>query len=102
MLGEGGRQKENKNGKHWHCSLAIILREKKKTGSLRIWQWEAVGISNRVVLAEEGGSATDSPGYSVGSLEPSDSRPAWVTQWDPCFKKKRKEKKKSNIQHHGS
>lgn len=79
MLGEGGRQEENKNGKHWHCSLAIILRGKKKTGSLRIWWWEAVGISNRVVLAEEGGSATDSPSNLVGSLESSDSRPAWVT-----------------------
>lgn len=100
MLGEGGRQKENKNGKHWHCSLAIILRERKKTGRLRIWQWEAVGISDRVGLAEEGGSATYSPSYSVGSLESSDSRPAWVTQRDPCFKKKTK--KKSNIQHHGS
>lgn len=73
------------------------MREKKKTGSLRIWWWEAVGISNRVVLAEEDGSATDSPSNSVGSLEPSGSRPAWVTQWDPCFKKKRKEKVKHSI-----
>lgn len=36
MLGEGGRQKENKNGKHWLCSLAIISRKRKKTGSLRM------------------------------------------------------------------